>query len=166
MKIIVNDANILIDLVSLGLVSHFFDLPFIFHVTFLVYNEIDLEQQLEFEPYVFAGLLVIHHPNEHQLLEIQKIKNKFKALSVPDCSAFVHAKSTNGILVTSDKSLRKCASTLGVEYHGHLWVLDHLVEHQVISPELARSKLISLRESNKWLNLPDKECLRLLKQWD
>ena len=52
MKVIVNDANILIDLVELELLPHFFDLEFEFLTTELVLNELFEEQHSALLPYI------------------------------------------------------------------------------------------------------------------
>ena len=45
MKIFINDANVLIDLVELDLVSEFASLPYELHTTDFVLNEINEEQK-------------------------------------------------------------------------------------------------------------------------
>lgn len=165
MRIVVNDANIMIDLAELGLVEEFFRLPFEFHVTSPVFNEIDLQQRIKFDLHVSRGALRIHHPSQTQLIEINNIIKKYKSLSPEDGSAFIHAQEMTGILVSGDKRLRKCAESMGVEYHGHLWVLDELFENEILSGKVAIEKLNKLLEYNKRLGLPHSECIARKQIW-
>lgn len=60
MKIIVNDANILIDLVDLRILPYFFQLEFEFHTTALILDELFDEQREELIPYIETGKLILH----------------------------------------------------------------------------------------------------------
>jgi hypothetical protein len=59
MIIVVNDANILIDLVQLDLLSNFFELEFKFHTTDLVLNELHKHQQDKLLPYIEDQVLIV-----------------------------------------------------------------------------------------------------------
>lgn len=60
MIVVVNDANILIDIVKLRLLPHFFGLAFEFHTTDLVLAELFLEQQEELQQYIQSGTLIVN----------------------------------------------------------------------------------------------------------
>ncbi len=88
MKIIVNDANILIDLIELQLLSHFFALDYEFYTTALVFEELDDDQQSRLQAYVGSDKLIVREMTHEQLTEIQKIQKSKPSLSPQDCSAF------------------------------------------------------------------------------
>ena len=50
----------------------------------------------------------------------------------------VLAKQEQCPLLTGDKNLRKAAESEQVEVHGTLWVVNGLLQHQLITPDSAR----------------------------
>lgn len=166
MIIVVNDANLLIDLVELELLPQFFALEFQFFTTSLVFEELDDDQQHALNSYVELGALTVSEITLDQLTEINNIQKKRPTLSLQDCSAFYQAAIKKGILITSDNTLRKFAKDMNQEVHGHLWVLDRMVEFETISGKLASVKLNELCEVvNRKLGLPLEECQRHIKKW-
>ena len=166
MRIVVNDANILIDLVDLGLLPHFFSLEFEFLTTSLVLDELYEEQQEALLPYVDSEVLIVQEMEEDDLEQIIEIQQSKPKLSQQDCSAFYQAQKNEGTLLTSDNSLRKFALEQEIDVHGHLWVFDCMVEAETISQERASEKLKELCEVvNPKLNLPKKECDKRFNDW-
>lgn len=166
MIVIVNDANILIDLIKLRLVKAFFDIDWEFHSTNLIIeNELYDEQKLELQPYIENGKLIIQELDVDDILNVMEIQSLKPQLSDKDCSALYCAQKLNGLLITSDNTLRKFAKIEKVEVHGHLWVFDALLEHQCITPQTAINKLNELTMINSKLNLPKKECEARIEKW-
>jgi predicted nucleic acid-binding protein len=165
-KVIVNDANILIDLVDLKLLPHFFQIECEFHTTELILEELLDEQQEALLPYIETGKLIVDLISEEDLGEIYTIRMTKPALSEQDCSAFFQARKDNAALITSDNTLRKFAKNQNLEVHGHLWVFDSLVDNQIIGGQRATQKLIELcEEVNPKLGLPENECQMRIKRW-
>ena len=166
MKVIVNDANILIDLVDLKLLPHFFQIECEFHTTELILEEFLEEQKEALLPYIETGKLIIDLIREEDLGEIYTIRMTKPALSEQDCSAFYQARKDNAALITSDNALRKFAKNEDIEVHGHLWVFDHLVDNNIIGGERAVEKLNELCEViNPKLGLPKNECQMRIRKW-
>ena len=166
MKIIVNDANILIDLVELDLLANFFALKFAFYTTSLVFEELEEEQQQKFGVYIADSTLTVREMTQAQLMEVNRIQKTKPSLSQQDCSAFFQAQLEKGILITSDNTLRKFALTNNLEVHGHLWVFDQMFEAGTISGQLAVEKLNELCNIvNQKLGLPQLECQKRVHQW-
>lgn len=166
MKVIVNDANILIDLVDLGLLPHFFALNFEFLTTSLVVNELFEEQQEALLPYIDNGTLIVQEFTEDDLLEIFSLQLSRPTLSEQDCSAFYQATKKKGTLITSDNALRKFAKDENLEVHGHLWVFDRMVEASTITGARASEKLNELCDTvNPKLGLPKNECNKRYLKW-
>lgn len=61
MIIVVNDANILIDLVKLKLLPHFFSLQLKFYTSDFILNELHYWQVKELQVYVDNGTLTVIH---------------------------------------------------------------------------------------------------------
>ncbi len=167
MRIVVNDANILIDLVKLNLLPNFFSLDFEFYTTDLILDELHLAQQEEFTPYIDNGTLQVMVISEVELEAIVTIQIEKPQLSEQDCSAFYQARDLEATLVTSDNNLRKFAQEKELDVHGHLWVFDKMVDREAITPLRASQKLDELCDVvNPRLRLPNSECQRRKLLWN
>jgi predicted nucleic acid-binding protein len=166
MIIVVNDANILIDLVMLQLLPHFFSLQLKFYTTDLILDELHDWQVEELKVYVDNGMLTVIQLTDSELLDITLLQAEKRQLSEQDCSAIVCARKVTGDLLTSDNNLRKFATKKLFTVYGHLWVFDKMVEANTITPQNAIDKLTELREViNPRLNLPKIECENRLELW-
>jgi hypothetical protein len=158
-KIIVNDANILIDLVDLKILPHFFQLEYDFHTTEMILDELILEQKEALDPYIETGRLIIDDISDDDLIAIVNIRISKPNLSEQDCSAFYQAQKVNAALITSDNTLRKFAQANNVEVHGHFWVFDNLFDNGLLTGSRAIEKLDELcNVVNPKLGLPQLEC--------
>ena len=166
MILVVNDANILIDLVKLHLLPHFFALQLKSYTTDLILNELHDSQIQELQLYIQNGSLTIIQLTENELLDIASLQAERKQLSEQDCSAIVCARKVNGCLLTSDKILRNFAVRKSLDVFGHLWVFDKMIIERTITPQYAIDKLSELREViNPRLNLPKLECENRIQMW-
>jgi predicted nucleic acid-binding protein len=166
MIVVVNDANILIDLIKLQLLEAFFDIDWEFHTTDLIIeNEFYDKQKAQLAPYVNCGKLKIQKLAMDELLILMEIQLKKPQLSDKDCSALYCAQKLKASLLTSDNALRKYAQTQEIDVHGHLWVFDAMVEQRCINLQTAINKLIELQSINTKLNLPKKECEARISKW-
>ena len=166
MIIVVNDANILIDLVKLQLLPHFFSLQLKFYTTDLILDELHDWQVEELQVYVDNGVLSVIQLTDSELIDITLLQAEKRQLSEQDCSAIVCARKVTGDLLTSDNNLRKFATKKLFTVYGHLWVFDKMVEANTITPQNAIDKLTELREViNPRLNLPKIECENRLELW-
>lgn len=167
MRLLVNDANILIDLIELGILPHFFALEYEFYTTDMVLGELYLHQQETLLPYIDNGELIVEEVSPDDLVEIFQIMALRPTLSDKDCSAFHQARKRQATLITSDNTLRKFAIDQQLEVHGHLWVFDQMVEAATISPKRASEKLTELCEIiNPKLALPNHECSKRIRKWN
>ncbi len=159
MKLIVNDANILIDLIELDLLPQFFALEFEFFTTSLILEELLDEQREQLDQYLLLGMLVAEDMTSSDLEVIKIIEKSKPKLSQQDCSAYHQAYSKQGTLVTSDNVLRKFAKETNLDVHGHLWVFDQMVARQTLTPSDVSEKLKYLCDVvNRQLKLPQVEC--------
>jgi hypothetical protein len=166
MIVVVNDANILIDLVKLQMLPFFFALELEFHTTSFILEELYEEQQTQVKPFIENGTLKVNEFNEEELIEIALLEMEKRVLSPQDCSALFCAQKLNGKLISSDKNLRQFAKSKEVEVHGHFWVFDQLVENQLINGGMACEKMTELCEViNPRLNLPKVECEKRMTAW-
>ncbi len=166
MIVVVNDANILIDLVKLQLLPHFFALDLEFHTSSLILEELHAEQLVQLQVYLQNGTLKVIDFTDDELITIAMLQIEKPALSEQDCSAIVSAQKVDGALITSDNNLRKFATVKKVEVRGHLWVLDLMVGQKTITGKMALEKLDHLRTNiNPRLGLPKHECDSRINTW-
>lgn len=166
MIVVVNDANLLIDLIKLELLEAFFQLNWRFQTTAIIFEaELYAEQQAELIPYINRRELVVHPLSAIDLLSIMNPQRMRPQLSDKDCSAFVFAQRLNAHLLTSDNALRKFALQSNLRVHGHLWVFDALVNDGCLSPFDALQKLQQLEHVNPKLQLPKNEIELRKKEW-
>jgi hypothetical protein len=131
MDICITDACIFIDLMKYDWIGQFFKLPFTFHTTLLVINELREEQVDLLQPYIHSNRLLI---DESDSISNQ---NYSRSLSLADVSVLVLAERTNGILVSSDNLLRKVALQKKLNVHGFVWLIEQLLHNQLILPNEA-----------------------------
>ena len=166
MKVVVTDANILIDLVKLDLLSQFFAPGWEIHTTILVFHELFEEQRDAYGKYLRSGQLLIADLSGEDLIEIYQLQSGYRRLSIQDCSALFYTKQISGILLTSDKLLREHSEMNGLEVHGHLWMLDLLIQSECLTPAEAATVLKNLTDIvNPKLNLPAHEVHLRLERW-
>lgn len=163
MILLVNDANILIDLLQINLLHEFFNLPYKFHVTDLVAAEVHEANRDKLDTCIDQGLITRKGFDYQELMEIQLLSISNKGLSIPDCSCLYHAQETGGRLLTGDAALRKCAERNQVRVYGLLWVFDQLLKEKIIVKGSAHEKLSLLLSINP--RLPQIECKKRLKMW-
>jgi predicted nucleic acid-binding protein len=164
MKIIINDANILIDLVKLELIDVFSELNFDLHTTDFVYEEIyDDQKRVISNLNKREKLKIIETSSNEDFLGINNLLQNSKGLSFEDCSVWYYAKKLSGILLTGDNQLRRQATKNFVEVRGIIYVFDELVFQKLISLEVACIKIEELAKLND--RLPKKEIEKRILLW-
>ncbi len=157
MRIIINDANILIDLVHLDLTNVFFQLKELeLKTTDFVFEELLEDQKIILNEFIDNNRLEILESVEDDLSEILNIQSQTTGLSFEDCSVWYFAQKTNGILLTGDGKLRKQSSQNGIEVKGILYIFDQLLIQELISFDLAILKINQLYELNDRLPIEAK----------
>ncbi|GAB2612107.1 hypothetical protein [Belliella aquatica] len=149
MRIAVTDACIFIDLIELDLISDFFQLNLELHTTVEVLNELFLEQSQVLKAYQQVGKLIVHNLEWEDFIKIDALALP-KGLSSEDKSVlYIATCLENGIVISSDNLVRKCAVHLRLECHGLLWVVDQLVNQYICSISNAAELLKKLMTLNK-----------------
>lgn len=163
MIILVNDANILIDVLKTDLCSEFFELDYQFKVTDYVLDEVREGNINKLENFITTSNLEIVSFTAEEQYEIVKLVETYTKPSLPDCSCLYLAKKLGGKIITSEKPLRKAAQKENVQAHGFLWVLDQLLENEIISPKKACKKIKKLLATGSYQ--PKRECENRIKEW-
>lgn len=166
-RIVVNDTNVFIDLLDIGLLDHFFQLSWEVHTTDFVMFELNREGQRDaVEIYQVNKQLHVATFEMDELCEIrglQKVYENKINVSLTDCSVWYYAKRKGYMLLTGDRKLRNSSMKDGVEVRGILYVFDKLVEEAILTPIVAAEKLKQLQIMNPCL--PKDEIEKRIKSW-
>jgi hypothetical protein len=147
MRIAITDACIFIDLIQLQLTSRFFKLPLEIHTSHEVFNELNSGQQEILNAYISVDKLVVHKLSSTDWSQI--ILQPFpKSLSLNDKSVLYLAEKLDALVLSSDKPVRNWAKGNSIECHGIFWILDYLVESELITSSDAIAKLKLLISKN------------------
>ncbi|MBA4301006.1 hypothetical protein SAMN03080617_02093 [Algoriphagus alkaliphilus] len=159
MRIFLNDANILIDLVHLDCVEAFFQLNVELCTTDFVLEELE-----EFQKDLFQNdRLRICTSDSDAIATISDLMEANPGLSFEDCSVWHHARIQGGILITGDGRLRRKASAEGIEVRGIIYLID-LIKDQGIR---SISECVSILDKLKVINprLPIHELEKRIENW-
>lgn len=164
LRLVITDANILIDLIQLDLAlillkSELFD----FMTTDFIFDELFDEQKN-----ILSGLIENNHftvieSEESDIIEIFQLKQTTNALSFEDCSVWYFAAKLEGILLTGDRQLRNHSTRSGIQVHGILFLFDQMLTKNLITYSLAIEKLTALVQINP--RLPQKLIAERIKEW-
>lgn len=166
MTIVVNDANVLIDLVKLNLLPQFFSLSLTFYTSDFILGELNDSQRVQLNYYIEQDILRVIELNDTEIVDVAILQAQRPKLSTQDCSAIVCIQKVGGGLLTSDNTLRNFAKSKSIEVHGHLWILDQLVANEKITTITATQKLKELIEKiNTRLALPKVAVQSRLDNW-
>jgi predicted nucleic acid-binding protein len=159
MKIHINDANILMDIVKLDLATVFLELSFELYTTDFVFAEMELEQQEQ----LLSEKLIKIVASKEDMLSIFNLTEQHTGLSYEDCSTWYFAKKMDGILITGDGLLRKKARTSGIEVKGVIYIIEQIKEQKLLSTTICIEKLKLLKELND--RLPMNEIDSRIQIW-
>lgn len=140
--IVVNDANIFIDLLDIGILNHFFQLSWEVHITDFVMFELSRENQRDAVEIYLGNKLHVASFEKGELCEIlglQKVNENNTKLSLADCSGWYYAKRKGYILLTGDGKLS--SSPVKDEVRSILYVFDKLVKETILAPEVTAKKV-------------------------
>lgn len=158
-QVYISDTNIWIDFRNAGLLDALFSLPFKLCCTDFVLDEL---QDVDTKHLLARGLVVetLDAAATAALFNLMQAHNNS---SLADVSCYQLAHQTKHPLLTGDGRLRKQAKSDGLIVHGALWLLDQLVEHNIINSKNAAKGLQSMMDAGS--RLPEAECQKRLANW-
>jgi hypothetical protein len=170
MRIAVKDANVFIDLESMGILDLWFQLG---HETITsTYVVIELEDggHANALASIRAGQAreaVISAEEMAGEFEALRVELEGSGLSVTDASVLFLAIREKAILLSGDKQLRKKARLRTVAVHGTLWIMDQLVGEDKLPAAVAADRLEALieRTGKGRRYLPIDECEIRIRRW-
>lgn len=158
--LLVSDANIFIDLEKINLLNYVVQINDTIVTTDFVFNELYEEQQniitrLGIEILSFEG-------SEISELYLSYTSLGTVGISLPDYSLVIKATKDNGAILSGDKRLRSFSKEQHIEVKGIFYILDKILENELLSKKAWIEKLKSLQEINS--RLPQSEFKKRLEQ--
>jgi len=83
-------------------------------------------------------------------------------ISLSDYSLVIKATKDNGVILSGDKRLRNFSKEQNIEVKGIFYILDKILENELLSKKAWIEKLKSLQEINS--RLPQSEFKKRLEQ--
>ncbi|MEI6594163.1 MAG: hypothetical protein WCO28_01285 [Bacteroidota bacterium] len=160
MKLLINDANILIDIIKLDITAAFLALEFDLQTTDFVFAELEENQQ---QLLTSEKLKIITTDTDDDLREILNLAEANNGLSFEDCSVWYYTQKLEGILITGDGKLRKKVSETGIEVKGIIFIIEEMKKQKKITVKHAINKLTELKELN--IRLPQNEIDHRIELW-
>ena len=150
MDIVVNDTNIFLDLISVGLLDASFKLPIKFHTVDYVIEEIvNEEQKAKVIALINDAKLYVKEFDENEFREIINLyESRHNNVSIADCSVWYYAKKNDYRLITGDGKLRSSTTADGVIVSGILFLTDLLVDYKIVDKKVMAIKLKELCRIN------------------
>ena len=160
MRLVVTDANIIIDLAAGGLLEEMFRLPaWEFCVPDTLYVEALAEH---YGVLPGLGLKVLTQPPE-AVDYVSQLRLRYRGPSINDLFALALAKNLGCVLLSGDGPLRTAANAEGVELHGTLWLVEALIDGRVIGVERVAAAYEAMRLDGS--RLPWEEAQDQVRRW-
>lgn len=170
MKIAVKDANVFIDLESMGILDLWFQLGHETITSSYVVVELEDGNHLNALACIRAGQV------REEEISAEEMANGFEilwgeledsGLSITDVSVLYLAMREDAMVISGDRRLRTEAGVRSVEIHGTLWILDRLVEAGILASTNAADRLEALigLTGRERRFLPPKECGERIRLW-
>ncbi|KJF17624.1 PIN domain-containing protein [Acidithrix ferrooxidans] len=147
MRVVVSDANVLIDLVDGGIASALSHLPYQ-----IVVPEILFEEELRARHGNLLDLGISTEPSaEDSILEVERQIRRYPRISRNDAFALVLAQEKQCVLLTGDQNLRKAAENCEIEVHGTVHLIENFVAMDLLTTEQIRRAVELMRSRGRRL---------------
>lgn len=133
MQLLISDANILIDLEEGHLLVQLFQMPYRFSIPDILFEE-ELDEEHGHLPSMGLHILEL---NSNAMSYAVELISKYPKTSRNDCFALALAAQEETILLTGDKALRSAAKNESVSVNGTIWLMEQMIQWEVITVEEA-----------------------------
>jgi predicted nucleic acid-binding protein len=128
MKVVISDANVIIDMVDCGLIDNVFELPYQFTVPDMLFSDELGEQHSNL---IELGMVLLELTPQ-SLIKTQTLNAEYSRVSFYDCLAMVAAEQESCMLLTGDGALRKLATKENIEVRGTIWLMEQLIINNIV----------------------------------
>ncbi len=147
MRLLISDANILIDIEHGNLTSAVFCLPYEITVPDVLF-ELELKEK---HSHLLTIGLKVKSLTSVFVKKIEDLRTRYPQPSIMDHMALALAQQENCPLLTGDKALRTAAKIEGVEVHGTIWIVEQLLTRKLIEHQTARNGFESMKNQESRL---------------
>lgn len=160
MRLVVTDANIIIDLSAGGLLEEMFRLQ---EVEFCIPDVLYVEElATNFGELPALGLKVSSLLPE-SVAYVETLRLKFRKPSLNYLFALALAKSLDCCLLSGDMPLRDAAQEEAVEVRGTFWMVELLLENRAVSIDRVAEAYEAMKQDGS--RLPWDEAEKQLRRW-
>jgi hypothetical protein len=158
-RLLISDANIIIDMNTGGLLRLMFRFDATFAVPDVLYEE---ELRTDHPELLRLGLKLLELRGD-TVAYAGRLVEKYRSLgaSINDLVALALASQEKCPLLTGDGRLRTAGQTEGIDVHGTLWLIEEMVEARTITVKQAEAGYAKMREAGR--RLPWDEVDRQLR---
>src|SRR3990167_1803741 len=140
MLLLISDTSVLIDIEHGELTSAMFSLPWQFAVPDILF----VEELAEKHMHLLDFGLICKEMRGELINQTYVLRQKHRQTSVNDLLALTLARDEKCQLLTGDKALRQVASSLNIEVHGTLWLVEQMISHEKITAKVDANKSLTL----------------------
>lgn len=147
MKIAISDANVAIDLYSIGALEKFLSASFFeIHITDFVFAEL---KDNNLRKIIESSAVTIHQFKPSEIIEIDAIKESC-GISLQDSSCIYYAIQLKDTMILSgDKKLKKQAEKkYSLQVRGTIYIILEMLKEKVINNDECQVYLTQLKEKN------------------
>jgi hypothetical protein len=159
-KLLISDANILIDMIVGGLLDEIFKLDYEFGLPDVLF-EYELRENHADLPDKGLQVMALESAAVDDTGSLYQ-RHRSSGVSVNDCMALALAKQEDCPLLTGDSALRQVSILEDVEVRGTLWLVGELMETHVIAVDQAAQAYDAMRTDGS--RLPWKEVNAQIKK--
>jgi predicted nucleic acid-binding protein len=159
MRLVVTDANIIIDLAAGGLLEEMFRLP---GVEFCVPVTLYVEELADYYGVLPALGLNVMTQSDEDVAYVEILSARFRA-GINDLFALALARSLKCALLSGDQALRAAAEAERVEIHGTLWLIERLLDVGLVSVERVTTAYDAMRQDGS--RLPWADVQLQIRRW-
>jgi hypothetical protein len=160
-KLLISDANILIDMIVGGLLDEIFKLDYEFGLPDVLF-EYELRENHADLPDKGLQVMALESAAVDDTGSLYQ-RHRSSGVSVNDCMALALAKQEDCPLLTGDSALRQVSILEDVEVRGTLWLVGELMETHVIAVDQAAQAYDAMRTDGS--RLPWKEVNAQIKKF-
>lgn len=157
--VLITDTNIWIDLDHGGLLELIFHLPY--QICAADFARVEIRSVdvavLERQGLIFQEL------DKELVAELFQLRQRKTTIAIADLAAFLLARVQGAVLVTGDRNLVRLAVDEGIKVHGLLWLMDEMVQLEILLPHHAANALAEIL--NHGARLPAAECSQRIRNW-
>lgn len=159
-RLLISDANIIIDMNTGGLLRQMFRLDVTFAVPDVLFEE---ELRIDHPELLRLGLKRLEL-REETVAYADRLIEKYNRLgaSINDVLALALAWQEKCPLLTGDDRLRTAGKTEGIDIHGTLWLIEQMIGTRAISVRQAEAGYDKMRRAAR--RLPWDEVERQLRR--